>query len=76
MVRVIFDVPSNEEGPEKRHLESLLALGCTFSGANPKYICIEIPEEVSLQIICDYLTENGIQWEHASPSYETLYPYE
>ena len=51
-------------------------MGCSYEGANPKYICIDIPEEVDLSTVCSYLTENEIQWEHAAPSYEELYPDE
>ncbi len=73
LVRIIFENPENEEGPEKQHLDSLVAMGCSYEGANPKYICIDIPKSVELSMVCQYLTENEVQWEHASPSYSELY---
>ncbi len=74
LVRVIFENPANEEGPEKRHLDSLVAMGCSYEGANPKCICIDIPKSVELNMVCQYLTDNEIQWEHVSPRYSELYP--
>jgi len=74
LVRVIFENPSDQEGPEKEHLENLVKMGCSYEGANPKYICIDIPKDIDLFTICEYLTENEIQWEHAAPRYAELYP--
>jgi hypothetical protein len=76
LVRIIFENPADEEGEEKRHLEHLVQMGCTYEGANPKYICIDIPAKVDLWKVAEYLTENGIQWEHAAPTYAELYPDE
>jgi hypothetical protein len=76
LVRVIFESPADQEGPEKDHLNKLVEMGCSYEGANPKYICIDIPKEVDLFQVCNSLTENEIQWEHAAPSYAELYPDE
>jgi hypothetical protein len=74
LVRVNFENPANQDGPEKEHLENLVEMGCSYEGMNPKYICIDIPKKVDLFTVCNYLTENNIQWEHAAPSYGNLYP--
>jgi len=74
LVRVIFENPADEDGPEKNHLDSIVAMGCSFESANPKYFCIDIPEEVELFDVCNYLSEQGLQWEHAAPAYAELYP--
>jgi hypothetical protein len=74
LVRIIFENPADEEGKEKEQLDSLLAMGCTYEGANPKYICLDIPPEVELGTVTEYLINNEINWEHAAPSYGTLYP--
>ena len=76
LVRVIFENPADQEGQEKEHLEKLVKMGCSYEGATPTYICIVIPKEIELSTICDYLTKNEIQWEHAAPSYAELYPDE
>jgi len=51
-------------------------MGCSYEGANPKYICIDIPKDVDLFKVCNYLTEHEVKWEHAAPTYEELYPGE
>jgi len=73
LVRVIFDNPANQEGPGKWYLEKLIETACSYEGANQKYICIDIPKDVDLFKVCNYVTDNNIQWEHAAPSYEELY---
>ena len=74
LVRIIFDNPSDKDGQEKVHLENLVDQVCTYEGANPKYICLAIPPEIDLGTITEYLITNDINWEHAAPSYDTLYP--
>lgn len=74
LVRIIFENPADEEGKEKEQLDSLVAMGCAYEGANPKYICLDIPPEVELGKVTEYLINNEVNWEHAAPSYETLYP--
>ena len=74
LVRIIFENPADEPGPEKEHLDALIAMGCTYEGANPKYICLDIPQPVELADITKYLINNELNWEHAAPSYDVLYP--
>lgn len=74
LVRVIFENPADEKGPEKEHLNNLVNMGCSFEGANPKYYCIDVPTNVELTDVAKYLTENSIQWEHVAPTYDELYP--
>lgn len=76
LVRIIFENPANEAGPEKDILDALVTMGCSYEGANPKYICIDIPEAVDLFSVCNYLTQHSIQWEHVAPRYSELYPGE
>lgn len=73
LVRVIFD-PANEPPGSQTHLDALVELGCSYDGANPNYVCIDIPPGISLDDITDYLNENALQWEHADPRYSELYP--
>jgi hypothetical protein len=56
------------------HLKSgILGLGCTFEGAWHKLICIDVPPEVELERVRQYLIAGGFEWEHADPTYEQLY---
>ena len=74
LVRIIFENPSDEDGVEKSHLESLVEMGCTYEACNPKYICLDIPPEIDLWDICNYLSKSYISWEHASPTHDELFP--
>jgi len=76
LVRIFFENPSDVESPEKDHLDLLVSMGCSYEGANPKYICIDIPKNVDLFKVCNYLTKHEIQWEHVAPTYSELYPDE
>lgn len=73
-VRVIFDPPVSAGNSSDQVLQGLVVLGCSYEGANPKYISVNIPSEVALQAVRSYLVEHEAQWEHADPTYESLFP--
>ncbi len=72
-VRVIFDAPIEDGNESDKVLQGLVALGCSYEGANRKYVSINVPPDVELDEVCNYLVENDAKWEHADPAYETLY---
>jgi hypothetical protein len=51
-------------------------MGCSYEGANPKYVSINVPPAVELQKVRSYLIERNAQWEHADPTYASLFPDE
>ena len=55
-------------------IQGLVALGCSYEGANRKYLAINIPPPVKLEEIRSYLIEQDATWEHADPSYTQLFP--
>lgn len=73
-IRVVFDPPV-ETGNESDHvLQGLVALGCSYEGANSAYVSINIPPGVELKRVRRYLIEQDAEWEHADPTYESLFP--
>ena len=64
-IRIAAEKPFSDEW-----LIQVTQLGCSFEGANRKYIGINIPPGVDLQAIVAFLTAEGIRWEHADPTYE------
>lgn len=70
-VRIVFGENTFEDSP---HLQALKGLGCSFEGATKTYFAIDIPPEVSLEMVREYLVDADLQWEHADPSYSELYP--
>ena len=75
-VRVIFDPPVVPGNGSDEVLQGLVSLGCSYEGANPAYMSVNIPPGVDLQQVCSYLIQQEAQWEHADPTYESLYPDE
>ena len=73
-IRVAFDPPIEEGNESDQILQGLLALGCSYEGANRKYISINIPPVVKLDEIRNYLIQQDATWEHADPTYEELFP--
>jgi hypothetical protein len=67
-LRVASDSPV-----QKSLLDSIVALGCTYEGANPKYIAIDVPPAALLQDAVAVLMNSGLNWEYADPPYETLH---
>jgi hypothetical protein len=72
-VRVIFDVPPEPGNQADQVLKGLQALGCGYEGANRRYLSINIPATANLNQIGAYLTEQGVQWEHADPTYAEIH---
>lgn len=73
-IRLAFDTPIEEGNESDQILQGLLGLGCSYEGANRKYISINIPPTVKLDIVRNYLIEQDATWEHADPTYEELFP--
>ncbi len=57
-----------EEPAKDVFLDEIKQLGCSFEGANRRYIAIDIPPGIDLQKIADLLTENDVCWEYADPT--------
>jgi hypothetical protein len=75
-IRVIFDPPISSGNVSDEVVQGLLALGCTYEGVNPGYISVNIPPAVELQQVRSFLIERAAQWEHADPTFESLFPAE
>ena len=75
-VRVFLDASPEQSAEARALLNGVSALGTTHEGMTARYIVIDIPPGVELMAVAAYLTSRGVQWEHADPRYEDLYPDE
>jgi hypothetical protein len=66
-LRVALEEPATEV-----FLEEIKQLGCSFEGANRRYIAIDIPPGIDLQKMVDFFTENDLCWEYADPTDEEV----
>jgi hypothetical protein len=73
-VRIIFDLPVSSGSASDAVIQGLVALGCSYEGANARYISVNIPAAVDLQAVCAHLIHHGVQWEYADPSFDAIYP--
>lgn len=73
-VRIIFNPPVEQGNSSESVLQGLVRLGCSYEGANKSYISINIPPNVDLNKVREYLIEHDAQWEHADPCYAELFP--
>lgn len=73
-VRVILDPPIERGNASEKMLQGLSAIGCTYEGMGNKYVSVNIPPSVALDSVREYLIESNATWEHADPTYETLFP--
>lgn len=73
-VRVFFDPPVGAGNASDLILQGLVGLGCSYEGASPSYIAINIPQAVELGTVTAFLIASGVNWEHADPRYSELYP--
>lgn len=49
-------------------------MGCSYEGANPSYICVDIPPEIDFKSVSSYLINENLNFEYADPTYEELFP--
>ena len=73
-IRIIFKPAVNKSRKSMAVLEKLVEMGCSYEGANPSYIVVNIPPKVDLAAVCEYVTSTKQRWEHADPTYKELYP--
>ena len=75
-IRLILDPPAADGNETQRILDRLTQLGCSYEGANPGFIGVDVPPSVDLMTIRDFLITTEQKWEHADPPYEELFPGE
>lgn len=72
-LRIIFQDFQSSEQPAQAILKQLTELGCSYEGMQPRLISINVPPEVELQRITDFLKDqSGTQWEYADPTYDEI----
>jgi hypothetical protein len=72
-VRIIFDPPVEQGNESDRVLQGLVDLGCSYEGLSPSYVAMNIPPQVSLKAVREYLIAARAKWEHADPTYDELF---
>lgn len=75
-IRIAFDIPVEDGNASAKILDGVVALGCDYEGASRKHISVNVPPHVFLDAVRDYLTQQSATWEHADPTYESLFPDE
>jgi hypothetical protein len=55
-------------------MDALVERGCSFEGAHPGFVSVNIPPDVALESIAELLVASGFDWEYADPTYEDLFP--
>jgi hypothetical protein len=67
-VRITAEQPFTDEW-----LERVVSLGATYEGANRRYIGINVPQELALDVVTSFLINEGVTWEYADPTYEEVH---
>jgi Domain of unknown function (DUF4265) len=73
-IRLILKLPADKSPESQAVLDHLREMGCTYEGANPRFLAIGIPPVVDLEAVRTYLISTGQQWEHGDPTHEDLFP--
>jgi hypothetical protein len=73
-VRLICSPPLAAGNESERLLQDIVAHGCSYEGANPTYVVIDIPPNVDFETVCNHLVDAEAEWEHADPRHSDLYP--
>lgn len=54
-------------------LAGILNLGCDYEGIG-RWIAVDVPPEVELETVAEYLAHMGFEWEYVNPTYDDLFP--
>ena len=73
-IRLILEPPADKAAESQRILDRLVELGCSFEGATGSYVGIDIPPQVDLEDVRRFLITTEQEWEHADPTYDSLFP--
>ena len=72
-MRVIFEASRLTEAPAQEILRNLEAMGCSYEGMQPRLVSLNVPREVDLDVVAEFLTsQSGIEWEYADPTYDEV----
>lgn len=72
-LRVILDESPKTSDRSQVLLNHLEEMDCGYEGATSTYIVVNVQPQCDFDAVCAYLTEQGVNWEHADPTYEDLY---
>lgn len=72
-IRVAFETFKAGAPEGQPILTGLKSLGCDYEGMFDRVIAVNIPPHVDLARIADFLTDTGIRWEYANPTYSDLF---
>jgi hypothetical protein len=72
-VRVLFEDFSAKDPEAEPILADIKNLGCTYEGYGGLLV-IDVPPEVNLETVTEYLKDSKLEWEYADPTYEELFP--
>jgi hypothetical protein len=61
---------TDEKG--KDLLKKLQGFGCKTEILDPRLIAVNVPSDIDLRRITDFLTSSGIPWEYANPTFEEI----
>lgn len=68
-IRVAFETFKADAPEAEPILAGLKSLGCDYEGVFGRVIAVNIPPHVDLARVADFLTDTGIRWEYANPTY-------
>jgi hypothetical protein len=72
-IRVAFERFTADAPEGEPILAGLTSLGCDYEGMFSRVIAVNIPPHVELGRVAEFLTQTGIRWEYANPTYKDLF---
>ncbi len=72
-MRIQFDGFSAEDKEAESVLADVVNLGCTYEGYG-SLLVIDVPPEVNLETVTEYLVDSELEWEYANPTYDEMFP--
>lgn len=75
-VRMMLADSIKESEASRAILARLSEMGCGFEGNGATFFVVNIQPHCDYAAVCEFLSSHGIDWEHADPPHDALYPDE
>ncbi len=73
-VRIVLEESIKDSEQSRMILAKLSQMGCGYEGNGQTFFVVNIQPHCDFSAICEFLSSLDIEWEHADPTYDELYP--
>jgi hypothetical protein len=75
-IRIFLNESIKDSEKSRNILASLTKMECGYEGNGDQFFVVNIQPQCDFDEVCEFISNCDLEWEHADPTYEKLYPDE